>query len=63
MTGFLHPPDALDEMADERAEAADRREPATANGQAACRRVREQFCAERVVPMYERCYEDAEIPT
>jgi hypothetical protein len=23
---------------------------------AACRRVREQFCAERVVPMYERCY-------
>ena len=26
-------------------------------GQAACRRVRETFCAERVVPMYEACYE------
>jgi hypothetical protein len=25
---------------------------------AACRRVRETFCAERVVPMYERCYEE-----
>jgi hypothetical protein len=24
--------------------------------QAACRRVREQFCVERVVPMYEACY-------
>ena len=26
-------------------------------GEAACRRVREHFCAERVVPMYEACYE------
>ena len=25
-------------------------------GQAACRRVREHFCAERVVPMYEDFY-------
>ena len=25
-------------------------------GQAACRRVREEFCVERVVPMYEACY-------
>ena len=24
--------------------------------QAACLRVRQQFCVERVVPMYERCY-------
>ena len=24
--------------------------------QAACRRVREEFCVERVVPMYEACY-------
>jgi hypothetical protein len=23
---------------------------------AACRRVREEFCVERVVPMYEACY-------
>ena len=25
-------------------------------GAAACRRVRQQFCVERVVPMYEACY-------
>ena len=25
-------------------------------GTAACRRVREEFCVERVVPMYEACY-------
>ena len=25
-------------------------------GLAACRRVREEFCVERVVPMYEACY-------
>jgi hypothetical protein len=25
-------------------------------GQAACHRVREEFCVERVVPMYEACY-------
>jgi glycogen synthase len=25
--------------------------------QAACRRVREQFSVERVVPMYESCYQ------
>jgi hypothetical protein len=24
---------------------------------AACARVRSEFCAEKVVPMYERCYE------
>jgi hypothetical protein len=27
--------------------------------EAACRRVRKEFCVERVVPMYEKCYEDA----
>jgi glycosyltransferase involved in cell wall biosynthesis len=26
-------------------------------GQAGCRRVREHFSAERVVPMYEECYQ------
>jgi hypothetical protein len=25
-------------------------------GQAACRRVQEMFCVDRVVPMYEDCY-------
>jgi len=25
--------------------------------QAACARVREEFCAEKIVPMYEACYQ------
>jgi len=25
--------------------------------QAACSRVRNEFCAEKIVPMYERCYQ------
>jgi hypothetical protein len=29
---------------------------------AACRRVRQEFCVERVVPMYERCYEESISP-
>ena len=58
VSGFLHPPDAIDEMAASALSAADRR-PAlhAASSQAACRRVREHFCAERVVPMYEACYQ------
>ena len=57
VTGFLHSIDALDEMAHSAVrllsdEALQRR-----MGQAGCQRVREQFCAERVVPMYEACYQ------
>jgi N-acetyl-alpha-D-glucosaminyl L-malate synthase BshA len=58
VSGFLHPPDALDEMAqsgiDLLTDAVRHQEVA----KAACRRVREQFCAERVVPMYEACYRE-----
>ena len=61
-TGFLHHPDDLDGMAASAVrlltdDALHRRVAA-----AACRRVREHFCAERVVPMYERCYGDGGTP-
>jgi L-malate glycosyltransferase len=57
VTGFLHPPDALDEMAESgvmllRDQALHR-----AIAQAAYARVRTDFCAEKIVPMYEECYE------
>jgi N-acetyl-alpha-D-glucosaminyl L-malate synthase BshA len=57
VTGFLHPPDALDEMAESgrmllRDQALHR-----AVAQAACARARNDFCAEKIVPMYEECYE------
>ena len=56
-SGFLHPMEALDEMAESGAmllsDAALHRKVASA----ACARVRSEFCAEKVVPMYERCYE------
>jgi glycosyltransferase involved in cell wall biosynthesis len=58
VSGFLHPLDALDEMAqsgiDLLTDAVRHKEVA----KAACQRVREQFCAERVVPMYEACYRE-----
>ena len=58
VSGFLHPPDALDEMAGSAisllADPARHGEMA----KAACQRVRLQFCAERVVPMYEECYRE-----
>jgi L-malate glycosyltransferase len=56
VTGFLHPPDALDEMAD--SAVALLTDPAlhASTAAAAWRRVHELFCAERVVPMYEACY-------
>ena len=57
VTGFLHPPDAVEEMAVSAVrlltDASLHRRVATA----ACHRVREDFCAERIVPMYEKCYE------
>ena len=56
VTGFLHPPDALDEMAASAVSLL--ADPARLAGMAAaaCARVREHFCAERVVPLYEACY-------
>ena len=56
VTGFLHDPSDLKGMAASaiallRDEALHRR-----TSEAACRRVREEFCVDRVVPMYEQYY-------
>jgi L-malate glycosyltransferase len=58
VSGFLHPPEALDEMA--ASAVAVLQDPSLRDrvGQAACRRVRERFCVDRVVPMYEAFYRD-----
>jgi N-acetyl-alpha-D-glucosaminyl L-malate synthase BshA len=57
VSGFLHAPDALDDMAD--SAVALLKDPARreAVGRAASARVRERFGAEKIVPMYEACYE------
>jgi N-acetyl-alpha-D-glucosaminyl L-malate synthase BshA len=58
VSGFLHPFDALDEMVS--SGVALLRDPALHRrvAEAACRRVRIEFCVERVVPMYEDCYRE-----
>jgi N-acetyl-alpha-D-glucosaminyl L-malate synthase BshA len=56
VTGFLHPPEALDDMAASALKLLTDQDLREQMGRAACRRVREVFCAERVVPMYEECY-------
>jgi N-acetyl-alpha-D-glucosaminyl L-malate synthase BshA len=56
VTGYLHPPEALDEMAASVLKLVTDPVHQREIGQAACRRVREHFCAERVVPMYEEFY-------
>ena len=63
VTGFLHQLDAIDEMAESALTLLTDETLRLRMGRAACRRVREHFCAERVVPMYERCYENTEIRT
>ena len=56
--GFLHPVDALDAMAGS-AIALLTDEPLRQRmAKAACARVREHFCVDRVVPMYEDCYRE-----
>jgi N-acetyl-alpha-D-glucosaminyl L-malate synthase BshA len=55
-TGFLHPEDALDEMAASAVRLLTDAELHQRIAQAACRRVRERFSVERVVPLYEQCY-------
>ena len=59
VSGFLHPPEALDEMAASAVRVLSDPELHARIGAAACRRVRKEFCVDRVVPMYERCYADA----
>jgi len=56
VTGYLHPPDAIDQMAESAIELLRDRDLHRRIAKAACRRVREHFCAERIVPMYEDCY-------
>ncbi|HLG57206.1 MAG TPA: N-acetyl-alpha-D-glucosaminyl L-malate synthase BshA [Vicinamibacterales bacterium] len=56
VSGFLHPLDGEDEMAESAISVLTNPVRHREVAQAACRRVREQFCVERVVPMYEACY-------
>ena len=57
VSGFLHPLDAIDEMAASGVMLLRDCERHRAIAQAACARVRNEFCAEKIVPMYERCYQ------
>jgi glycosyltransferase involved in cell wall biosynthesis len=57
VSGFLHPPAALDAMAASAVMLLTDEARHRAIATAACRRVRVHFCAERVVPMYEECYQ------
>jgi N-acetyl-alpha-D-glucosaminyl L-malate synthase BshA len=56
ISGFLHPPEALDEMAASAIALLTDEASHRAMAAAACRRVQVHFCVERVVPMYEACY-------
>ena len=56
VSGFLHPLDAIDEMAASAIHLLTSPALHKEVSQAACRRVRSEFCADRVVPMYEACY-------
>lgn len=56
VNGFLHPLDALDDMAASAVDLLLNPERHSQVSQAACLRVRQHFCADRVVPMYEEFY-------
>jgi L-malate glycosyltransferase len=56
VSGFLHHPDAIDEMAGSAVSLLTDDALHARVSAAGCRRVREEFCVERVVPMYEACY-------
>jgi N-acetyl-alpha-D-glucosaminyl L-malate synthase BshA len=58
VSGFLHPLNAIDEMAASGVELLTNDSLHRNVAQAACRRVRSEFCVERVVPMYEACYRE-----
>jgi len=57
VSGFLHPPEALDEMAESGVMLLTDPVRHRAVAQAACARARNDFCAEKIVPMYEECYQ------
>jgi glycosyltransferase involved in cell wall biosynthesis len=56
VTGYLHPPDALDEMADSVVQLLTDEPRRRTLGIEAARQVSERFCADRIVPQYEACY-------
>jgi N-acetyl-alpha-D-glucosaminyl L-malate synthase BshA len=56
VSGFLHDPQAIDEMAESAVSLLTDAALHARVSTAGCRRVREEFCVERVVPMYEACY-------
>ena len=56
VTGYLHPPDALDAMADSVVELLTDEPRRRAMGIEAAKQVGERFCADRIVPQYEACY-------
>ena len=56
VSGFLHAPDALDEMAESGVMLLSDPAKHRTIADAACARVRNDFCAEKIVPMYEDCY-------
>jgi N-acetyl-alpha-D-glucosaminyl L-malate synthase BshA len=58
VSGFLHPPEELDQMAASAVRLLTDRDHHRTVADAARRRVSEHFCAERVVPMYETCYRE-----
>ena len=57
VSGFLHAPDALDEMAESGVMLLSDPAKHRTIADAACARVRNDFCAEKIVPIYEKCYE------
>jgi glycosyltransferase involved in cell wall biosynthesis len=57
VTGYLHLPDALDEMAESVVQLLTDEPRRRAMGGAAARQVGERFCADRIVPRYEACYQ------
>jgi N-acetyl-alpha-D-glucosaminyl L-malate synthase BshA len=56
VTGYLHPPDALDAMTDSVVELLTDEPRRRAMGIEAAKQVGERFCADRIVPQYEACY-------
>ena len=56
VSGYLHPPDALDEMAESAVMLLTDRELHRTTSEAARRRVTDAFCADKIVPLYEAAY-------
>jgi len=57
ISGFLHAPEAVDEMAESGVRLLSDPKLHRAVASRACARVRNEFGAETIVPMYEKCYE------